>query len=182
MRWLLVLVLLMLPVPAAADPASAKVWLCEKIPGTRWCRVRVVHPPGDTEAEEPVEWLIPVLEPEPDPLPDLSPAYPPDRLPQPQASPPVSEPAPATKATPEARPSQRPAPAKARRQRSESEPERKRTQAARPQVDGGSCFFPVTCAYVCQQARAGDNRRGTPCQNAKGEACIRRLCPEILRR
>ena len=51
-----------------------------------------------------------------------------------------------------------------------------------PQADAGFCFFPISCAQVCEYARAGDDRRGTPCQNARGFACVKSTCPEVLKK
>jgi hypothetical protein len=52
----------------------------------------------------------------------------------------------------------------------------------KPQAENGFCFFPISCSTVCSYARAGSNRRGTPCQNRLGLACIQSTCPDVLRK
>jgi hypothetical protein len=55
-------------------------------------------------------------------------------------------------------------------------------QRSPPPETGGFCFFPISCATVCEYARAGDSRRGTACQNRLGMACVKSTCPDVLRK
>lgn len=107
MRLLLLLAVVMLPLEAAADPASAKAWLCQRSPGLAMCRTvepRASVPPAAMPEEEPIEYLPPPLVSVPNhPMPPVTDAPVP-----PVASPPATV---ADKPVPEAVPVVKHAPA-----------------------------------------------------------------------
>lgn len=146
---------------AAAEPA----WLCQNFPKWKMCLPK-------TQASQPAP--VPVPAPQSRAKPEAAPAKPVESAPAPPKVQPRSV---------ERRPAAKPKPKPRVEQRSQ-EPLSGGGQRspARPQADGGFCFFPISCATVCSYARAGDNRRGTECQNARGLACVRSTCPDVLRK
>lgn len=167
-------IIALIPGSAFAETRSAdiKAWLCKKVP--HWSRCYVPLP-----SVKPVE-IVPV----PEPAPTVTPAPVwvwPDvpKLEQPAEA--RREPqAPAAPAAAPKIETPKPRALKTRQRREDDQEPQRRRQA--PQAETGFCFFPISCSTVCEYARAGDNRRGTPCQNARGLACIRSTCPDVLKK
>jgi hypothetical protein len=165
-----------------------KAWVCRNVPSLKRCVVRIPLPQA-----KPVE-ILPVPEVEPAPLPPPPvlvwpepPKFeaPPVSTPPPQAAPDLPKTQPSFDKRSGAEPPKQADRSKLRERNEQAERRRRaveqETQRQR-ELATGFCFFPITCAKVCEYARAGDNRRGTPCQNARGLACIRSTCPEVLNR
>lgn len=145
-------------VPAAAEPDIADRVLDYLYPH-RVKRIPLPQP-KPRESEPFVETLPPDFV-TPDMIPP--PVVPPQALPElPKVQPKTSPPKQADRSKPPPR---------------KSPPPKQQLQP-----EAGFCFFPLSCAQVCEYARAGDSRRGTSCQNARGLACVRSTCPEVLKK
>lgn len=186
----------LIPVAGIAEPRSD---LAERVLDYLYPH-RVKPVPIPLPPTKPVE-IAPVPE---EPLPTATPA-PKEVMPEQQSVPhgpnetqPASaeqeRPARATPELPKAVPKLEP-PKQADRSKTFRKEERQRSGTKQPQqepLSGGGqrsppteadwCFFPITCAYVCERARAGDSRRGTACQNARGLACVKSTCPDVLKK
>ena len=156
LRWLIVFALSATPASAETSAADLQAWLCRIAPKAQRCRVVP---------------LPPTKPPEPQPAPPAA------SKPAPAVTPPPQQAQPrATQGRQKGKPQR-----KVERPKTEQQPLSGGGQRL-PQADAGFCFFPISCAQVCEYARAGDDRRGTPCQNARGLACVRSTCPEVLRK
>ena len=167
LRWLIVFTLTAAPASAETSAVDLQAWLCRLAPKAQRCRVPI--PPA-----KPIE-----LPSQPKP-----PAVP-------QRQPPV-----ASQSAPTVKPPPQQVAPRAAQGRQNGKPQWRQQQSKPkieqqplsgggqqlPQVEGGFCFFPISCAQVCEYARAGDSRRGTSCQNARGLACVRSTCPEVLKK
>jgi len=177
---------LLAPVPAFAETRAAdvKAWVCSKIPS--WKRCPVVRP----QAEPPVP--LPQARPvESELVREVAPVVAPVlQAPVVREVETVVQPVPRVQPSFDKRSGAEPPKQADRsrlRERSEQEVHRRRLAVEREaqrrrEIETGFCFFPISCAKVCEYARAGDSRRGTACQNARGLACVKSTCPEVLKK
>lgn len=177
----------LIPSGAASEPGSVMDFVCREFPQLSRCVAPAPTPierpydlpdSGETivpkpEVAAPPPEAAPVIPPavvwpKPDMIPDVPVA--PAVMPSPQQQQPKID-------TP--KPRGRHERSREKEQSIQTRQQRQQQQKA-PQPESGFCFFSISCSTVCEYARAGDNRRGTPCQNARGLACICSTCPEVL--
>lgn len=186
MRLLLVLAIVLLPLPATADPASAKAKLCQRYPAWSMCPPvpgSPIRSPPLMEEEEPIEYMPPLVSVPNKPMPPVVDAPVP-----PLAGPPVAEPVTAPVHAPVvvAKPRVAPAPDRARSRPlrpgeqipgERSSPIRVQeattmTCAKARQGVGMPCWLIVSYSGEYTSLSAADKRKAQSCLSASERAAI----------